>query len=217
VTSRDDVLSRAMRAAAVQRTQRPVPRDYRHAEQDPWRRERLLSTLVDRLHDYGATVTKSTGEGLTRTLDDVLARHAVHSLVVPPGFPRDVLPAGIETLFDDPVLTPVELDRSDGVITTSAVAIAETGTIILDAGPGMGRRALSLVPDLHIVLVRDTDVVRGVPEAVARVNPTRLLTWISGPSATSDIELSRVEGVHGPRRLEVILHAHQPPGEKSST
>ena len=105
----------------------------------------------------------------------------------------------------DDGLSARELDGFDGVITTAAVAIAETGTIILDGSAGQGRRALSLIPDYHLCLVQAGQVVGLVPEAVARVRPDRPLTWISGPSATSDIELDRVEGVHGPRTLDVIL------------
>ena len=113
--------------------------------------------------------------------------------------------SGAEGVPDEPALSHADLDRLDGVLTGCAVAIAETGTIVLDAGADQGRRALSLLPDLHVCVV-DVDLVVGsVPEAIARLDPTRPQTWISGPSATSDIELQRVEGVHGPRRLEVIV------------
>jgi L-lactate dehydrogenase complex protein LldG len=110
-----------------------------------------------------------------------------------------------ETVRDEPELSAAELDRTDGVVTTCAVAIAETGTIVLDAGEGQGRRALTLVPDYHLCVVRVDRIVANVPDAVARLDPTSPLTWISGPSATSDIELNRVEGVHGPRTLEVVI------------
>ncbi|WP_342668333.1 LutC/YkgG family protein [Actinoplanes subtropicus] len=128
------------------------------------------------------------------------------TVVVPPGLPTEWLPPEVEAVVDD----GLEADRigaADGVVTGAAVAIAETGTIVLDASPDQGRRIITLLPDLHICVLRPEQVVASVPEAVARLDPRRPLTWISGPSATSDIELNRVEGVHGPRNLHVILVA----------
>lgn len=129
-------------------------------------------------------------------------------MVVPPGLDlsQAALPGGIEVVIDHD-LSAAELDAFDGVITGAAVAIAETGTIVLDGSPGQGRRAITLVPDYHLCIVRADQVVEIVPQAVAHLasRAGRPLTWISGPSATSDIELERVEGVHGPRTLEVIL------------
>jgi L-lactate dehydrogenase complex protein LldG len=121
---------------------------------------------------------------------------------VPPGLPAGWVGGGV---VDDGTLSTTDLDATDAVVTGCVVAIAETGTIVLDAGPGQGRRALTLIPDLHVCVVRADQVVQTVPEALARLDPTRPQTWISGPSATSDIELDRVEGVHGPRTLEVVL------------
>ena len=127
-------------------------------------------------------------------------------MVVLPGLDPAVLPDGIEIVTDDG-LSAQDLDGFDGVVTGAAVAIAETGTIVLDGLPDQGRRAITLVPDYHLCIVHAAQVVEIVPEAVARLaaQADRPLTWISGPSATSDIELKRVEGVHGPRTLEVIL------------
>jgi L-lactate dehydrogenase complex protein LldG len=174
----------------------------------------LLDLLAARLIDYRSQVRRTEPGTLLDTVRAALAQRGARRVVLPPGLglPGLDLPGpgqpgaldGVE-LITDGGLSAAELDQFDGVITRAAVAIAETGTIVLDAGPGQGRRALSLIPDYHLCLIDAAQVVGLVPEAVARLRPDRPLTWISGPSATSDIELDRVEGVHGPRTLEVIL------------
>jgi len=184
--SRDLILQRIRTALAGT----PVPevvRDYRPATGD----KPDLELLVDRLVDYKAVVHRDTD------VASVVAALRPGRLVVPPGIDRSWLPAGV-TLVDD------EHD-AEAVLTAATVAVAETGTIVLDGSPDQGRRRLSLLPDLHICVVREDQVVASVPDAIARLDPTRPLTWISGPSATSDIELNRVEGVHGPRNLHVVL------------
>lgn len=167
----------------------------------------IAELFVERVSHYRATVHRTTAAGLPATVASVLATHAVTRLAVPGGLADGWLAAAatVELVGDDPPLSSDDLDALDGVITGCAVAIAETGTIVLDGGPGQGRRVLSLLPDLHVCVVMIAQVVGTVPEALASLSPTRPQTWISGPSATSDIELERVEGVHGPRRLEVIL------------
>ena len=166
----------------------------------------IVALFADRVGHYRATVRRTTASDLSATIGIVLAEHAANRVVVPAGLPVEWLEkASLESLSDDPPLSHRDLDAVDGVVTTCAVAIAETGTIVLDAGPGQGRRVLSLLPDLHVCVVPTDRIVGTVPEALARLDPVQPLTWISGPSATSDIELQRVEGVHGPRRLEVIV------------
>ncbi len=212
--ARDEVLGRIRRALGDSPAPVPIPRAYRHEGDLP--REAVLDLFVDRLVDYKAAVRRCTSAELVDTLTSVLAGRAAvvtppepaavvtppepAAVVTPPGLPWE-LPGAV---IDDG-LTAAELDRLDGVVTACAVAVAETGTIVLDGSPDQGRRAITLIPDYHLCVVRASQVVQTVPEAVARLDPSRPLTWISGPSATSDIELQRVEGVHGPRNLEVVL------------
>lgn len=204
--ARDAILRRIRGATAdVRDLPVAVPRDYVGAGRDPRDAAVLVDVFEDRLRDYRAGVTRTTVGDARAAVEAVLAAHAAQRVVVPDGFPDAYLPAGVMVVRDTPPLPAARLDALDGVITTCAVAVAETGTIVLDAGPGQGRRALTLVPDLHVVLVRAEQVVAGVPDALTRLDPSRPLTWVSGPSATSDIELDRVEGVHGPRRLHVLL------------
>ena len=204
-TAREEVLARIRSALGPDPQVPEVTRGYRTAgEHDPGAAE-LLDLLTDRLVDYKAGVTRCSAEDLPGAIADVLGRTADGGrIVVPPGL-DGAWTAGADVLRDDGGVTTAELDTVAGVVTACAVAVAETGTIVLDAGPDQGRRALTLVPDLHLCVVRADQVVQTVPEAVARLEATRPLTWISGPSATSDIELDRVEGVHGPRRLDVVL------------
>ena len=179
-----------------------VPRGYRtQGELDV---SVLLDLLAERLRDYGCTVRRAAPGEVMTAVAEAVGQRGARRVVVPPGLDLAGLPAGVDAIAGDG-LSPAALDAVDGVITGAAVAIAETGTIVLDGSPGQGRRALSLVPDYHVCIVRAKQVVALVPEALARLDPARPLTWISGPSATSDIELDRVQGVHGPRTLEVIL------------
>lgn len=169
----------------------------------------LLELLTERIVDYKASVTRVAPAEVAGVVGGLL--EGAKRAVVPPGLDRGWLAvaeaAGTTVVVDEPAhaLTTAELDAVDVVVTASCLAVAETGTIVLDSAPDQGRRALSLVPDHHVCIVRATDVVRGLPAAMARLDISRPITWISGPSATSDIELKRVEGVHGPRRLDVIL------------
>jgi L-lactate dehydrogenase complex protein LldG len=211
VSARDEVLGR-IRTALGERSDDPASR----AEQFGYRAHgdldttALLDRLADRLIDYKCSVRRCGPLELTETIAAAIAERGARRVVLPPDLdlplpdPLEVA-AGSEWAVDDGTLTTYALDAFDAVITTATVAIAETGTIVLDSSPGQGRRALTLIPDYHLCVLYSHQVVGLVPEAVALLTPSRPLTWISGPSATSDIELDRVEGVHGPRTLEVIL------------
>ena len=203
--ARSEVLARIRSALGPDPQVPDVVRTYRRTGEHAPGSAVLLDLLEDRLVDYRAGVVRCTEAELPATLAAVLDRRApAGRLVVPPGL-HQAWTAGRDVVRDDGG-TPVDvLDSVAGVVPGAAVAVAETGTIVLDAGPDQGRRALSLVPDLHVCVVRAEQVVQTVPEALPRLDPRRPQTWISGPSATSDIELNRVEGVHGPRTLEVVL------------
>jgi L-lactate dehydrogenase complex protein LldG len=201
--SRDVILDRIASALEDGPVAVAIPRDYERALPPEVDIGRLF---VERVGDYRATVHRTTRAEVQATILSVLEARGATRLAVPVGIPDTWLSGtSITRVVDDPPLSNTELDGLDGVITGCAVAIAETGTIVLDGGPDQGRRAISLLPDLHVCVVDASQVVGTVPEALARLEPTRPQTWISGPSATSDIELQRVEGVHGPRDLHVVF------------
>jgi L-lactate dehydrogenase complex protein LldG len=195
VSAREEILGSVRRAlGSVERPLVEVPRGYRSVAAP----ERLVDLFVERVADYRAEVTRCSAGELVSTL--AAAVSGAGSVLVPAGFGHPV-PGAVE----DTGQSALDLDRVDAVVTGATVGIAVTGTIVLTHGAGQGRRALSLVPDLHVCVVHEAEVVHGVPDAMARLDPARPQTWISGPSATSDIELNRVEGVHGPRRLHVVV------------
>jgi L-lactate dehydrogenase complex protein LldG len=198
MSAREEILARVKAALGPAMPGPPeIPREYRAATADD------LATFLDRLAHYEATTHVVDAAELDQTVRAILQQRKI---VVPAGIP-DAWTTEADALRDDPPLSHDALDASDGVLTTCALAIAQTGTIILDGGPGMGRRALTLLPDYHLCVVRADQLVGSVPEAIRALNqdPVCPLTFISGPSATVDIEMTRVRGVHGPRRLEVIV------------
>jgi L-lactate dehydrogenase complex protein LldG len=204
-SSRDQILARIRAANAwvtspdADEEYRAMPRDYLSAHH----RADIADLFAERAADYRAVVERVPLAEVASAVARALPLPGRY--VIPGGLSSDWLPSGIETAGDDPPLSPASLDAAAGVITGCAVAIAETGTIILDHGPGQGRRALTLVPDFHLVVVRADQIEPDLAGAFARLDPARPHTLISGPSATSDIELIRVEGVHGPRTLHILL------------
>jgi len=188
----------------------PVERGYRTEDDAP--RDEIVDRFAENVAEYEATVHRVEEADLPGRIWEILGKRGLKRLVVPPLLPEAWIPEGVEVLQDAarPRLTNEELDGADGVLTGCALGISQTGTIVLDAGPAQGRRALTLLPDYHLCVVRKDQIVGLVPEAFARLEETvrdegRAVTFISGPSATSDIELNRVEGVHGPRALEVLI------------
>lgn len=211
MNSRERILGRVRRALAdvapdEEPYERAVARDYarEHGERTA---EETVELLAENLADYRAIVHRCDAEELPLLVMRLLAARGSEEVLVPPGLPPGWLAAADPVrIHDRAESTPHRLDRVGSVVTGCAVAVAETGTIVLDGSPDQGRRRISLIPDHHICVVGVPDqVVASVPQALERLDPARPLTWISGPSATSDIELDRVEGVHGPRTLEVIL------------
>ncbi|GIF42130.1 LutC/YkgG family protein [Actinoplanes xinjiangensis] len=196
MSSRDLILDRVRAALRDAPVVPDVPRDYRPAGTN----KADLDVLVDRLVDYKAQVYRVTSAEVAATVAGLVGEGG--AVLVPPGLPAPWRPEGA---FADDGLTPDRIAAADAVLTAAAVAVAETGTIVLDASPDQGRRIITLLPDVHIIVLRPSQVVASVPDAIAHLDGTRPLTWISGPSATSDIELNRVEGVHGPRHLHVLL------------
>jgi L-lactate dehydrogenase complex protein LldG len=208
VSSRDEILARVRAAVGatphpdVDAAYRDLPRHYLQAHHD----HDIVALFAERAAAYRAVVERLPEADLPAAVARILtARDPQGKFVVPEGFPAEWIPDGIAVVRDDPPLSAAELDRLAGVVTGCAVAIAETGTIVLDHGPAQGRRALTLVPDFHLVIVRGDQVTADLPDGFGRLDPGRPQTLISGPSATSDIELTRVEGVHGPRTLHILL------------
>ncbi|MCI1675081.1 MAG: LUD domain-containing protein [Ancrocorticia sp.] len=205
--ARTEILQRIRAAGPIVAPE--IPRNYRVASDDsPEARQAIVDQMEQALLDYSATVTRCTADGIPDAINAALSDAA--SVVVPAGLPEPWQQAagrGRTVRVDDPPLTKDELDHTDATVAASRVAIAPSGTIVLDGEPDQGRRAITLVPDTLVVILRAEDIKGTVPEAVAVLSqhPQRPTTWIAGPSATSDIELVRVNGVHGPRILRVII------------
>ncbi|WP_460973671.1 LutC/YkgG family protein [Prescottella soli] len=205
MSSRDVIMGRIRDALTLAPpAEVEIPRNYRVGRTMP--DDERVELLVDRLLDYKAVVHRSAADELPEVLARVLGDLDVDGVGVPAGLDDSWLSRfGGDVVIDSPDVPAPQLSDLDGVVTASAVTCAETGTIFLDGSPDQGRRALTLVPDLHVCVVTVDSIEVGVPEALARLVPERPTTMISGPSATSDIELERVEGVHGPRNLHVVI------------
>lgn len=211
-SAKDDILSRVRQAHVAAPPPAlgyaDVAREYRTTSELGL--DAMRELLIDRLLDYKALVRPTRAADLATTVAAALADRGVLTAVVPPGLPPEWLAeTDVEVRFDgglnQPPISVADLDQVGAVITGCATAVAETGTLVLDASGDQGRRVISLIPDYHLCVVRPENICADVPQALARLEGTRPLTMISGPSATSDIELNRVEGVHGPRTLEVIV------------
>jgi L-lactate dehydrogenase complex protein LldG len=197
--AREAMLARVRAALDGAGGEAEVPRGYRtEAAGD------VVARFAERAAEYRAQVVRTGQDGL----GEVLAGLVSGIVAVPADLPEGWRPAGVELAVGATGID--QLDSADAVVTGCALAIAETGTLVLDGGPGQGIRAMTLIPDHHVCIVRAEQIVATVPEAVRRLGTAvrerrAPITFVSGPSATSDIELSRVEGVHGPRRLDIVV------------
>ena len=208
MSARDEILARVRAALGPGGAVPDVPRDYRLAGSGPPAgEEAVVARFCERAAEYRASVRRVQAAELNDAIVEACRERGARRLAVPPGMAHR--PPGLELVADDPPISAQGLDRVDGVLSGSALAIAETGTIVLDGGAESGRRALTLVPDLHVCVVEAASIHASVPDAIAALAPAaaagRPLTLVSGPSATSDIELERVEGVHGPRELVILV------------
>lgn len=211
MSAREAVLGRIRRALVDVADAPPVEVDWQYAKPRPM--DDVLEMFVERVVDYRAVMERCSPDQVGESIVKALQANEVSSVVLPSGLDAAwrgaIADAGIQIRDDDPQLSASQLNEIDGVVTAAACGFAETGTIVLDHRPDQGRRALTLVPDVHVCVVRADQVVTDVPEGMARladaIRDGQPLTWISGPSATSDIELERVEGVHGPRILHALL------------
>jgi L-lactate dehydrogenase complex protein LldG len=206
MSARDEILGRIRAIPRAPAAETPAP-PYNRRWEAP--RDEIIARFVERLSDYHVTVLRARTEIDIRGIAErQLAARGIASLVIPPDLPASWRP-NTPTPVDDTGLSFADLNEAQGAMTGSFIGIAETGTIVLDTALGQGRRALTLLPDYHLCVVRESAVVGSVPEAIAALHPRVLhgspITFFSGPSATADIELDRVEGVHGPRTLDVIL------------
>ena len=212
MSARDEILAR-VRGATADIVTTPADRGpVAVVEETSPGESETLELFAENVADYRAQVVRVGPSGVAAAVAGALSEHGCRTVVVPSGLDpswRAAAEGVARVLFDDEVTTHLARDDVDAVVTASAVGVATTGTIVLDHGADQGRRELTLVPDTHVCVIRADQVVHDVPESVARLRPgpdgARPLTWISGPSATSDIELERVEGVHGPRTLVVVL------------
>ncbi len=208
MSARDEVLGRIRAALGAGAAVTEVPRAYDGAGAGaPAGDPEVVARFCERAAEYRATVRRVAGGELAEAVAAAFAEHGARRVAVAPGAPRRATASSASPTTRRS--TPRDLDGLDGVLTGCAAAIAETGTIVLDGGPRSGRRVLTLVPDLHVCVVEEADVHDGVPDAIAALADAaregRPLTLVSGPSATSDIELERVEGVHGPRTLVILV------------
>jgi L-lactate dehydrogenase complex protein LldG len=204
--AREEILARIRAALGpARREATPPPRPAAPASSS----EGLVEMLIDRLTDYRAAVTTVAAGGVAAEVARLLADAGAERVLVPPDLPPEWLPQGLEAIEDTPTIGPQAMDDLGHAVTGCALAIASLGSLIFDHGPGQGRRAITLVPDHHVCVVAEEQIVESLPEAFERLAEAgragRPVTFVSGPSATSDIELRRVEGVHGPRRLDVVI------------